>query len=83
MYNRIGVATPRGTGTSGYVQANLSHRRRMHSKLDFLKELRRLRENQAAPDLTPDERILAHNQKRRVFLELERLRKKYEKYSFI
>lgn len=25
MYNGIGVVTPRGTGTNGYVQRNLAH----------------------------------------------------------
>lgn len=74
MYNRVGVQTPRGTGTSGYVQANMSYRRKIHSKLDFLKELRRLRENQLKPDNKPDENILEHNKRRAIYLQLRQLR---------
>ncbi len=34
MYNGIGLATPRGTGTNGYVQKNWSHVRRK-SNVDY------------------------------------------------
>ena len=79
MYNRVGVQTPRGTGTSGYVQANMSYRRKIHSKLDFLKDLRKLRENRLRPDNKPDQRILTHNKKRSIYLKLQELRSELEK----
>jgi hypothetical protein len=75
----VGVQTPRGTGTSGYVQANMSYRRKIHSKLDFLKELRKLRENQLKPDNKPDQRVLEHNKKRAIYLKLQELRRELQK----
>jgi serine/arginine repetitive matrix protein 2 len=38
MYNGIGLQTARGSGTSGYVQKNLSTQvKKFQSKEDFLK----------------------------------------------
>lgn len=39
MYNGIGLMTPRGSGTSGYVQKNLSKMKKMRNRDEFLKEL--------------------------------------------
>lgn len=40
MYNGIGLQTARGSGTSGYIQKNLSHNvKKVQSKEDFLKQL--------------------------------------------
>ena len=37
MYNGIGLQTPRGSGTSGYIQANVSlNQKKTHSKEQFL-----------------------------------------------
>jgi hypothetical protein len=46
MYNGIGLQTPRGSGTSGYVQKNLSYIKpfqKQRSKDDFLKEMQALK----------------------------------------
>jgi serine/arginine repetitive matrix protein 2 len=46
MYNGIGLQTARGSGTSGYVQKNLSFVKpfkQQRSKEDFLKELQALK----------------------------------------
>ena len=63
MYNGIGLATVRGSGTSGYVQRNLSHvpaskeKRRIDYKTeDDLKE--KVRE--------PNRGILEHERKRKI-----------------
>jgi len=32
MYNNIGLMTPRGSGTSGYVMKNLSHMKKVHNR---------------------------------------------------
>ena len=46
MYNGIGLATPRGSSTSGYVQRNLAYvKPYFKGKADFAKELKRLRVN--------------------------------------
>lgn len=40
MYNGIGLQTARGSGTSGFVQKNLSiNVKKMQSKEEFLQEL--------------------------------------------
>lgn len=45
MYNGIGLQTPRGSGTSGYVQKNLSFVKPnpLKQREDFLKELQALK----------------------------------------
>jgi hypothetical protein len=40
MYGNVGLMTPRGSGTSGYVQKNFSVVRfQQKSKEDFIKEM--------------------------------------------
>ncbi|KAF8592516.1 cwf21-domain-containing protein, partial [Ramaria rubella] len=62
MYNGIGLTTPRGSGTSGYVVRNLSHLRHHETPA----------ERAAAFDMAPpkhrepDEGILEHERKRKV-----------------
>jgi hypothetical protein len=44
MYNGIGLQTPRGSGTSGYIQKNLSSKPKpKQNREDFLKTLESLR----------------------------------------
>lgn len=44
MYNNIGIATPRGSGTSGYIQRNYGHvRSKLKGRDEFLKELKALK----------------------------------------
>jgi CRISPR/Cas system-associated protein endoribonuclease Cas2 len=43
MYNSIGLMTPRGSGTSGYVMKNLSHMKKVHNRDQFLKELQNMK----------------------------------------
>lgn len=44
MYNGIGLPTPRGSGTSGFIQKNLSTaKKNIKSKEEFLKELQHLK----------------------------------------
>lgn len=43
MYNGIGLQTPRGSGTSGYVQRNLSFVKNQKTHEQFLKELQQLK----------------------------------------
>ncbi|RKP26250.1 hypothetical protein SYNPS1DRAFT_8675, partial [Syncephalis pseudoplumigaleata] len=73
MYNGIGLTTPRGSGTNGYVVRNLSaipHRRAPVKQLHELEEEQqdRLRERK------PNEEILLHERKRQVELECMNLR---------
>ncbi len=66
MYNGIGILTPRGTGSSGYVQTNkFNLRGPPQRKTEDLK---------AAHDRTgnrkPDQGILDHNRKREIELKV-------------
>ena len=74
MYNRVGLKTTRGSGTSGYVQTSKAIRRPIKSKLEFLKEMKRLKETQLPINLKPNEEILKHKQKRKIYSFLEELR---------
>ncbi|KAL1927770.1 hypothetical protein VTP01DRAFT_3591 [Rhizomucor pusillus] len=77
MYNGIGLSTPRGSGTNGYVQRNLSYVR--PPKTDHLRDA-------AAQDLKPptpvvraaNKEILLHDRKRKVEVKCMELRIKLE-----
>ncbi|KIJ56509.1 hypothetical protein M422DRAFT_104187, partial [Sphaerobolus stellatus SS14] len=62
MYNGIGLTTPRGSGTSGYVVRNLSHLRHHETAAE------RAAQFDIAPPQhrEPDEAILEHERKRKV-----------------
>ncbi|KZT26958.1 cwf21-domain-containing protein, partial [Neolentinus lepideus HHB14362 ss-1] len=62
MYNGIGLTTPRGSGTNGYVQRNLSYLRSHETAAD------RASAWDVAPPKhrEPDEAILEHERKRKV-----------------
>ncbi|KAF8137364.1 hypothetical protein EV363DRAFT_1293633 [Boletus edulis] len=74
MYNGIGLTTPRGSGTNGYVQRNLS----------ILRTHETAAERAAAWDVAPpkhrepDEAILEHERKRKVEVKCLELQLKLE-----
>ena len=75
MYNRIGLQTPRGSGTSGYVQANLANQSRpVRSRLDFLKQMRQLKQNTLDTAFHANPAVLQHKQKREIYVLLEDMR---------
>lgn len=63
-YNNIGLTTPRGSGTSGYIQRNLSHPR----QTDELRPNPNHERYQDRPSShrQPDRSILEHERKRRI-----------------
>lgn len=68
MYGNIGLATPRGSGTNGYVQRNLSHIRPRERDVRDEDDLRPIKHR------APDAGILEHERRRKVevkCLELE------------
>lgn len=72
MYNGIGILTPRGTGTSGYVQTNKFNLRGPPPQ-------RHDRKDDAGPaQRKPNEGILEHNRKREIELEVEVMRAQLE-----
>ena len=67
MYNGIGLLTPRGSGTSGYVQGNkFNLRGPPQQNIQTLKKV-----SEAAPqNRKPDQGILDHNRKREIELKV-------------
>ena len=76
MSSNVGLSTPRGSGTSGYVQSNKAHLKpRNHSQpypnpkdLDSIKHRQR----------QPDAEILEHDRKREIEVKVFELRDKLE-----
>jgi serine/arginine repetitive matrix protein 2 len=74
MYNNIGLQTPRGSGTSGYIMANKAKAKPQRSRLEFLKELKQLRENVLPPPRKANEDIVNHMEKREIYVKLAQMR---------
>ena len=63
MYNGIGLSTPRGTATNGYVQRNVAYRRKPGKSFE-------VEEFQAPKIRKPNKDILEHQRKRAVEVKL-------------
>lgn len=73
MYNGIGIPTPRGSGTSGYVTRNLAHvSKKRQMKPDIV--------SQPDPDINkgPNKEIMLHQKKREIESNCYRLRRELE-----
>lgn len=68
MYNGIGLPTPRGSGTNGYVQRNLGALRHKRERADGRPE-DELRKLEASLAKKPNRDILDHERKRKVELK--------------
>ncbi|KAL3931681.1 MAG: hypothetical protein SGPRY_001023 [Prymnesium sp.] len=76
MYNGIGLATVRGSGTNGYVQKNMSHLSR--SRTAERKDIQRPLDHDFKEPRAPNQEILRHNMKREVELKVLRLQERLE-----
>ena len=76
MYNGIGLASVRGSGTSGYVQANAFNLRGSRQQARERHDLKDLHDAPTARKANKD--ILEHNRKRAVEMKLLELREKLE-----
>ncbi|KAL8365986.1 hypothetical protein RB595_004661 [Gaeumannomyces hyphopodioides] len=75
MSDNVGLSTPRGSGTSGYVQRNLAHIRPRDAAAPYPpRDLDSLRHKQRQPDKA----ILEHDRKREVEVKVFELRDKLE-----
>lgn len=74
MYNGIGLSTPRGTGTNGYVQRNLSSFAK--KPIDYRKQ-----EPKVRPGKKPNKDLLLHQRKRAIEVECMKLRLELEKQN--
>ncbi len=81
MYNGVGIVTPRGSGTSGYVQKNSAT---VRHKVDH-GEARRKEEARKAVMLPKDPELIEHEMKREIEVKVqlwvrkEGIREKYGK----
>lgn len=88
MYNGVGLTTARGSGTSGYVQKNLSYLApgQKPKNTDYgtiLKQLKVLvffiltfyQENPLPPPRPPNKDLIEHEQKRKIEAQLFKLEK--------
>ncbi|KAL7273185.1 RNA-splicing factor [Rhizina undulata] len=71
MSSNVGLSTPRGSGTSGYVQRNLSHLKPRYDIAPYHGKDERQR-------IKPNQEILDHDRKREVEVKCFELRDKLE-----
>lgn len=76
MYNGIGLATPRGSGTNGYVVKNLSTVTRRSRPDTYTAEIQD--QSDLLPYRKPDEAILLHEKKRQIEVQCMELQIKLE-----
>ena len=74
MSSNVGLSTPRGSGTSGYVQRNLSHLRPRDAIAPYPKDFDSIKHRQRQPD----KQILAHDRAREIEVKVFDLRDKLE-----
>ncbi|KAM3522654.1 hypothetical protein NHJ13051_005527 [Beauveria bassiana] len=74
MSENVGLSTPRGSGTSGYVQKNLAHMRPRDRAAPYPKNTDSLPHKQRQPD----KGILEHDRKREIEVKVFELRDKLE-----
>ncbi|KAH7326414.1 cwf21 domain-containing protein [Stachybotrys elegans] len=74
MSDNVGLSTPRGSGTSGYVQRNLAHIKPRDYGAPYPKDLDSMRHKQRQPD----KGILEHDRKREIEVKVFDLRDKLE-----
>lgn len=79
MSSNVGLTTPRGSGTSGYVQRNLAHIKPRDQAKPYSKDLDSLRHRQRQPD----KEILEHDRKREVEVKVFELRDKLEEEGYV
>jgi len=74
MSSNVGLSTPRGSGTSGYVQRNLSHLKPRDNVAPYPKDDDILKHRQRKPDKD----ILNHDRLREIEVKVFDLRDKLE-----
>jgi len=79
MSSNVGLSTPRGSGTSGYVQRNLAQLKPRDKVAPYSKDLDSLKHRQRQPD----KEILDHDRKREVELKVFELRDELEDKEYV
>ena len=73
MYNGIGITTPRGTGTNGYVQKNLSFVPMKRERVEYVKDAD-MKKLETLIEKKGNAEILEHEKKRRVEVKCMEMR---------
>jgi len=79
MSSNVGLTTPRGSGTSGYVQRNLSHFKPRDNFAPYPKDYDSLKHRQRKPD----REILDHDRLREIEVKVFDLRDKLEDEGYV
>lgn len=79
MSDNVGLSTPRGSGTSGYVQRNLAQVRPRDHSAPYPKDLDSLRHKQRQPD----KGILEHDRRRQIEVKVFDLRDQLEEEEYV
>jgi hypothetical protein len=79
MSSNVGLSTPRGSGTSGYVQRNLSSLKHRDNTAPYNKNLDTLKHRQRQPD----KKILAHDRAREIEVKVFDLRDELEDEGYV
>lgn len=84
MYNGIGLTTPRGSGTNGYVQRNLSAVRSKRSRDDHggLKDEKDRERLESQLNRQPNAEILEHQRKRQLEVKCAELQDMMEEQGY-
>ena len=78
MAANVGLSTPRGSGTSGYVQRNIAHVKPRDNFAPYPKDYENLKHRQRKPD----KEILEHDRLREIEVKVFDLRDKLEDEGF-
>ncbi|CAF1016774.1 unnamed protein product [Rotaria sordida] len=73
MYNGIGITTPRGTGTNGYVQKNLSFVPTKRERVEYVKDAE-IKKLETLIEKKGNAEILEHEKKRRIEVKCMEMR---------
>ena len=74
MSTNVGLSTPRGSGTSGYVQKNYAHLKPRDNTAPYPKDFDTLKHKQRQPDAA----ILEHDRRRAIEVQVFELRDRLE-----
>uniref|UniRef100_A0A2L2XYP3 Serine/arginine repetitive matrix protein 2 n=1 Tax=Parasteatoda tepidariorum TaxID=114398 RepID=A0A2L2XYP3_PARTP len=81
MYNGIGLQTPRGSGTNGYVQRNMSFVPKSREKVNYKTE-EDIKKLDALSNKKPNQGILAHERKRTIELKCLEMQELMEEQGY-
>lgn len=82
MYNGIGLTTPRGSGTNGFVQRNFAAVRSRQERVDYKTDADIARLDKAM-QRKPNKEILEHEWKRRIELECFQMQEDMEEQGWV